>query len=282
MKGLVPLSDNPPYLDRYQAIRDSKRATTRNPLTASHAVIAAQYLRYEHAVNTNTLEAVPQSAQALTLSAPLRACYAGATKPLQALKKAIKETQPKRQLKYCPMCGTTTPGTFDHYMPAVRFPEFSVHPLNLVPCCSTCNSIKDDDWLDAAGSRQYLHAYSDTVPDLQFLKVSLHQDPALNGVGATFSLIRPANIAPATWSIIHSHFDRLHLVLRYNELGNDEIAGILSTCEVFLQESGKISARAFLAGLAAQEKAIYGRNDWRVVLMETMASHPDFDGWVQP
>ena len=72
------------------------------------------------------------------------------------------------------MCGTTLPRTFDDYVPAVKFPEFAVHPLNLVPCCATCNSTKDADWLTAAGTRQYLHTYSDQLPDVQFVSVTLH------------------------------------------------------------------------------------------------------------
>ena len=217
--------------------------------------------------------------QASQLSLPLRACYDSPTQPLRELKQAIHDAQPKRLLKYCPMCGTTLPRTFDHYMPAVKFPEFTVHPLNLVPCCATCNSTKDADWLTPAGARQYLHAYSDKLPDLQFVSVTLHENAVLQGVGATFSMQRPAGMPNALWPLIVSHFTRLKLIARYDERGNDEIAEILSDCRVYLSAGGP-DVRIFLQGRADDRKEVYGRNHWIAVLMKAMAHHPNLVNWV--
>lgn len=279
MRNLTPLPDNPAYLDRYIAIRDKKHLKTRTPLTTAHPLITQRYQNYAQAIALGALTELQQDAQALQLSAHLRACYDGATKPLKELKQAIQDAQPKRLLKYCPMCGTTLPKTFDHYMPLVRFPEFAVHPVNLVPCCSTCNSTKDDDWLSAAGDRQYLHVYTDLLPDLQIVTVALHQDPVLQGVGATFSLQRPAEIPNALWQLIESHFGRLKLIARYDERGNDEIAEILADSRAHIDAGGS-NARTFLIGRANDRKSVYGRNHWIAVLMDAMAHHMDFDAWV--
>ncbi len=195
------------------------------------------------------------------------------------LKRAIQDAQPKRLLKYCPMCGTTLPRTFDHYMPAVRFPEFAVHPLNLVPCCSTCNSTKDDDWLSVAGDRLFLHAYTDEIPDLQFVKVTLHEDPALAGVGATFSLERPRGVDNELWGLIDSHFRRLKLINRYDEQSNDEVAEILADCRQY-RDTGGPNIRSFLDGCAVDRGTVYGRNHWIAVLMKAMVDHPNLLAWV--
>ena len=279
MKNLIALPDDPTYLDRYMTIRNKKHKNTRTSLKAAHALIEERYKAYAEAINNGSLASLKSHKDALLLSAPLRACYNVATQPLKQLKKAIRDAQPKRLLKYCPMCGTTLPRTFDHYMPGVRFPEFAVHPLNLVPCCSTCNSTKDDDWLSAAGKRQYLHTYTDKVPDLQFVQVTLHEDPALTGVGATFSLERPGNVADELWGLIDSHFRRLKLIDRYDERGNDEVAEILSDCREFIDAGGN-DVRKFLNGRAKDRRTVYGRNHWIVVLMDTMALHPNFEAWV--
>ncbi|MEA9585970.1 hypothetical protein VC279_06540 [Xanthomonas sp. WHRI 10064A] len=279
MRSLTALPDAPTYLARYIAIRDKKHKATRTTLVASHAVIAACYEDYARAIASGALTGLVSNAQAAQLSAPLRACYDSPTQPLKDLKQAIHNAQSKRLLKYCPMCGTTLPKTFDHYMPAVKFPEFAVHPLNLVPCCATCNSIKDADWLSAAGGRQYLHTYSDNLPDLQFVLVTLHQNAVLQGVGATFSLERPLGIPNALWLLIKSHFTRLKLIDRYEERGSDEIAEILSDCRIHL-EAGGSEVRTFLQGRADDRKDIYGRNHWIAVLMDAMAKHPDLVNWV--
>lgn len=279
MKALTPLQPLPPFIDRYVSIRDKKHSATRVPLIAAHALITQRYQDHAQALFLNNLSGLAQSPAAVQMSVPLRACYDSATRPLKDLKAAIFDVQPKRQLKYCPMCGTTLPKTYDHYLPAVLFPEFAVHPLNLVPCCGLCNSIKDDDWLCAAGERQYLHAYSDALPDAQFVHVQLHQHAALQGVGATFSLQRPAGIASAQWRLIDSHFRRLKLIARYDDLGNDEIAEILSDGKAYL-DAGGTDARAFLIARAADRKTVYGRNHWTAVLMAGLSAHPDLDAWI--
>lgn len=280
MKRLTPLAAVPPYLDRYIAIRDSKYDPTKAQLVAAHALVAQRYQDHAQAVAQGNLHALQPSAAAALISVPLRACYGSSTKPLAALKKAIENAQPQRLLKYCPMCGTTLPKTFDHYLPSSEFPEFAVHALNLVPCCAFCNSTKDDDWLDAAGGRMFLHAYLDALPDEQFVQVALHEQPPLRGVGANFSLQRPPAVPQARWQLIESHFRRLKLLARYDERGNDEIAEIVASCKVFRDTSGGGNVTAFLQGLAVDRRNVYGRNHWIAVLMEAMAQHPHLPAWV--
>lgn len=280
MRNLAPLPDDPTYLDRYVAIRNKKHMATRVPLIAAHALIEERYQAHAEAIGNGSLASLKSHDKAILLRDTLRACYDGATQPLKQLQQAIRDAQPKRLLKYCPMCGTTLPRTFDHYMPGVKFPEFAVHPLNLVPCCSTCNSTKGDDWLSVAGTRQFLHAYTDEVPDVQFVQVTLHQEQTLAGVGATFSLERPAGVTDELWKLIDSHFRRLKLIDRYDERGNDEVAEILSDCSEFLDAGGQ-DARKFLIGRAKDRRTVYGRNHWIAVLMGAMAKHLNLDAWVK-
>lgn len=281
MKRLTALETDPTYVDRYVSIRNRKHLKVRKPLIAVHAFIEERYLTLAEAVADDSLSEMKVDARAAPIREVLRACYDGSTQPLRDLKKAIVDAQPKRLMKYCPMCGTTLHSTFDHYLPAVRFPEFAVHPLNLVPCCSKCNSTKDDDWLSASGRRQYLHAYSDELPDRQFVTVSLHEQDGLSGVGATFSLVKPHGVPAGTWELIKSHFERLHLLDRYDEQGNDEIAEILSDCGTFV-ETGGGDVREFLSALAKDRRAVYGRNHWRAVLMESLSVHENLETWLEP
>ncbi len=279
MRSLTALPDDPTYLDRYVAIRDKKHKTTRARLIAAHALVEGRYKAHAEAIGNGSLASLENNHNALLLGDTLRSCYNVATQPLKQLKQAIREAQPKRTLKYCPMCGTTLPRTFDHYLPGAKFPEFAVHPLNLVPCCSTCNSTKDDFWLSASGKRLFWHAYTDKVPDLQFVRVTLHEDQALAGVGATFSLDKPSGVASDLWELIDSHFRRLKLIERYDERSNDEVAEILSDCGVFLETGGQ-DVQAFLNGQAKDRSTVYGRNHWIAVLMDAMAQHQNLAAWI--
>lgn len=279
MKRLTPVGEDPTYVDRFIAIRDKKHLPVRNQLIVAHPFIAERYDELDEAITDDALRLMAVDTRATPIRDALRACYDGATKPLKALKKEIKSIQPPRLLKYCPMCGTTLHTTFDHYLPAVRFPEFAVHPMNLVPCCSKCNSTKDDDWLDLMGQRQYLHAFADEIPEEPFLAITLYEENAMTGVGATFSLVRPHGIGGAVWALIQSHFDRLHLLDRYAELSNDEIAEMLVDCRIFVEEGGP-NVRQFLLNRAQERFGVHGRSHWRALLMEALATHESLAAWV--
>jgi len=181
-------------------------------------------------------------------------------------------------LKYCPYCGTTSNETHDHYLPGARFPEFSVNALNLLPCCFRCNAIKDDDWLDAQGHRRYLHFLLDPIPQVDFLRAELFVLPPLTGVGARFHLER-SGMGADDWRLISNHFDRLHLIERYNESASDEIAEMLEDAAYFLAE-GEHDARAFLRRQSQSAERIFGRNHWRAVLLRGLVGHADLDAWI--
>lgn len=279
MKTLTPLPDDPTYINRYIGIRDSKHLDVRTSLVAAHNFVAERFEIIEAATIDRRLQALTEDPRCVPIKDALRSCYQGITKLLRDLKESIKGHQSRRLLKYCPMCGTTIHSTFDHYLPAIRFPEFSVHALNLVPCCSRCNSIKDDDWLDADGQRKYLHFFSDEIPDVAFVVATLYEDAAFTGVGATFSLSRPQEVSDQIWLLISSHFRCLKLIDRYSELSNDEIAEILADCRIYA-ESGGADVPKFLRSRGRERAKIYGHSHWISVLMLALADHPKLNEWV--
>ena len=271
MKRLNPLPTPPSHFSRYESIRDSKQQATQQVLLSVHAQLSAAYGNFR--LLSGMLEKLPPEPLPEAARSALRACYDSPTRALKQLKADIRAAQPLRQLKYCPMCGTTWPHTFDHYLPAERFPEFAVLAANLVPCCSVCNSIKADDWLDASGARQYVHAFADNIPNAQFLFATLHELPSLWGVGVTFEITQPPAVSAGEWALIQSHFARLHLLERYNRLGNEQIAEVLASCRSFLAAGGT-DAPAFLVKEAADRAEVYGRNHWTAVLTGALAAHP--------
>lgn len=279
MKRLTPLANNPTYIDQYISIRNKKHLDVRSQLIDEHALVEERFDKLEEVISEDILSYITTDPRVEVIREALRACYDKTTINLRKLKRAIIDAQPPRLLKYCPMCGTTIHSTFDHYLPASRFPEFSVHPLNLVPCCSECNSIKDNFWINAAGERLFLHAFSDELPDEIYLEVILHEDASLTGVGASFNLVIPDDMDEQISQLIQSHFSRLHLLDRYRELSNDEIGEIIADGKEFMQAGGN-DVRAFLRGCGNERAGIYGRNDWRSLLMVALANHHKIEDWV--
>ncbi len=279
MRNLIPFPSNPQHIEYLVLIRDAKKISGeidhKSLLVSKHAEIVASYAAFARAIQRNELGTLVPNPALTPIHRSLVSCYSNRSSGVGDLKKTISSVHGLRVLKYCPMCGVTSPTTHDHYLPSSQFPEFSVHPVNLVPCCSTCNSTKDDDWLDQNSRRQYLHLYSDLIPADVFLEVTLHSPATLSGVGATFALSRPTGFRLKDWRLVQSHFARLKLLDRYTERSNAEIAEILESCAEHLLHGGS-QPRRFLRGIADRQELIYGTSNWRVQLMRELAASNKF------
>jgi len=62
----------------------------------------------------------------------------------------------------CPMCGNSTVGTVEHYLPKTPFPEYSVFSWNLVPSCISCNQRRGSKHVNGV-RYQLLHPIFDKV-----------------------------------------------------------------------------------------------------------------------
>ncbi len=276
MRKLAPCPAPPAHIEYLVLIRDAKKAPAANAvdhkalLVARHQDLIESYTAFATAVRTRTLSNLLPKNSLRPIKTSLLSCYNIKTAGIKRVKDEIAASQDVRILKYCPLCGLTSPSTHDHYLPSSRFPEFAVHPLNLVPCCSVCNSTKDDDWLDVDGRLQYLHLYSDLIPLDVFVKVALHTPAGTTGVGAAFSLSRPSGFRLSAWRLIESHYKKLKLLSRYTDESNSEIADILEACAEHVKAGGS-SPRRFLNGIVGGQAAVYGENNWRVQLMRQLA-----------
>ena len=166
----------PPFVDSFVIIRDSMQDVPNGPrdsLTKRHRAISARYAALEQSVIDRTLDTMISSAYLKPYSDDFEVAYTGNSKALRALKRQIKNLQDPGVLTVCPLCKVSLPRTFDHYLPLGTFPEFAIHPLNLVPSCQTCNGKKLEAWLNAEGQRICLHLYSDAIPQVDFVRCTL-------------------------------------------------------------------------------------------------------------
>ncbi|WFU88750.1 hypothetical protein QA644_06720 [Rhizobium sp. CC1099] len=275
MKQLTPVTTPPAYIDIFEEIRDNKKGAAKAALFGAQAAIRSRFTDYEARFTADTLQGMPPSTLA-GIKTELRSCY-GRNKSMEALKQAIKDAQPKGRLQWCPYCGATTPGSYDHYLPAEEFPEFAAHALNLVPSCTRCNSTKDDDWLHA-GARQYLHFYRDAIPVVPFLTVVITSNAAAQAVGATFA-VQQAGMSAASWALLEAHFRKLKLMELYDSYSNDLINTVLRSARSHINAGGP-SAADFLANEAQENADLYGDYGWRAVLLREMSVHPHLDQWI--
>lgn len=271
MKKLNPFPDQSKYIQIYESIRDVKIARVKTPLIHNHAFVQERYSALNLETHSSLSQMLPDS-RAEPIKDCLLSCYYKPTKPLNLLKVEIKQFHSKHDRVFCPMCETTINQTFDHYLPSSLFPEFSVHAANLIPCCFICNSTKNNNWISDLGVRQYLHFYLDDIPDDVFLSVALHTSEGRNAVGATFKLVKPAVISEPIWNLIISHFDKLNILEKYNDLSNEEISKIINSCKSFIAVGG-VDVISFLISFNDRESIRCGKNNWRVLLLSALANY---------
>lgn len=77
--------------------------------------------------------------------------------------KAISHiTEIRRESEHlgCPMCGSFSSGSLDHFLPKNSYLEFSIYSHNLVPACK-CNSVRGETIIGTNASERILHPYYD-------------------------------------------------------------------------------------------------------------------------
>lgn len=281
MKNLVVPPSTIAYSQRHIDVVSSKRNTikgsknkTKKNLLQLESRILNRYSLFEQAVKKKALFNFPKDPSLIIHREDLLSCYSGRTAKVKEIFSIIEGAQQPRFLKRCPYCGITLPKTFDHYLPESKFPELVLHALNLIPCCGTCNQVKNDNWKNAT-HRTFLYLYSDKIPVSQYLSVSLHSLAGVTAVGAEFSINKPESSSSKTWSVLAAHYEKLNLISSYNNLASDEISEVFNVCVSHLMHGGH-NIKDFLSHLVSTEEQLYGSNHWRVVLMKALSTSQNF------
>lgn len=281
MKKLNAPPASIPYIDRHRAIVNAKHKTVNGlinqvkiNLLRLDGQVASRYADFELAVQNNQLFSFMESSTLKIHKNDLLGCYNGYTKKVDEIFTLIKSVQISCALRKCPYCGITIPKTHDHYLPETKFPELAVHALNLIPCCSSCNQKKNNNWKNST-HRTFIYFYSDAIPSDKFINIQLYFSPQGNTVGAKFSIQKPLNISDEDWNIIFSHYEKLDLINNYNEIVNDEITEILYICVSHIRNGG-LNIDNFIQDLVVHEEITYGTNHWKVILMKALARSPRF------
>lgn len=70
--------------------------------------------------------------------------------------------RPTSPIPSCPMCGSQCSRSLDHALPRRIFPEFSILRENLVPACTSCNSVqKGTIYRGKKEPERFIHPYYD-------------------------------------------------------------------------------------------------------------------------
>lgn len=268
MKNLTPLISKISYWDD---IVNSKNLGSKASLQAIRPDVLIRFNVYSLLTNPILLETIPASPFVAPSIELLKKCYSKSN-GISVLKTKIKEKQDVLLRSECQYCNIGEPNTFDHYLPKSDFPEFSALSINLIPCCSACNTAKDDNW-KLHGKRSIINFYYDTLPTASYLNCSIVYEK--NVPQAEFSVSSPI-IPVIIRDEITNHFTVLKLTERYKRKSNSEITDVFNTIQPLSAILSRVQIQNQLKADAARMKAAKGNNYWRAVLKIALSNSNRF------
>ena len=201
----------------------------QNVLKNYRKKLLLDYIEYEK--NKYSLQKiVPDDSLSYDAKELLKQTYDAEPKYLEVAKNRILELMPKKLYGKCPYCRMVPHTSFDHYFPKSVFPEYSVFPLNLIPCCAICNPDKGSKLFDSEGNRLFINFRFDIIPDYQFLYCILGWNngvPLVKGFELRFHENEP------TETLIRNHYIELDLLEKMKPEAEQRLA------EITNQYSGK-------------------------------------------
>jgi hypothetical protein len=177
--------------------------------------------------------------------------------------------------KTCPSCGISESSSFDHYLPKEDYPEFSCLPVNLVPCCAKCNSIKNNTVFDPlTKKRVFLHPYYDQLPNVRFLDIEV--DFLVDSVAVKFSIIQHSYMTSDLIGRLSSHFEKLKLSERYYDNGLFSIGSQFKALVRFYESGGAPLVSEELRKTALEYLKNRGDNNWNYLLYLALSENEKF------
>lgn len=144
------------------------------------------------------------------------------------------------QSERCPYCGNIGISTqLDHYLPKQSYPQYSVYPKNLIPCCKDCNEGYKRTMLAQTEEEQLINPYFDKniFFDEQWI-VAIYKATSLNDPNAivTYTVNCPPNWSNIDRIRAKKHFEDLDLGVRFAKEANNQIQTIHHHLQLFLDK----------------------------------------------
>lgn len=173
----------------------------------------------------------------------------------------------------CPYCTIDEYKTMDHFLPKENYPAHSVNSSNLIPCCHICNDYKGT-LTQENGNRLFLNLYSDILPEQQYLFVTFNFNGGTLPV-VKFYLQNINGIDPVLYSIIYSHYEKLHLFERFSDNSINVIKELNFQIRSYLNKLSDSSIKDSVIEQCLEERSYYGFNYWKSILKQACIDDPN-------
>jgi 5-methylcytosine-specific restriction endonuclease McrA len=246
----------------------------KNRLALLESGISARYELYNEKFQANQLETIGKTNFELNESKDLLSLYRYKAKLLTDLRIKITTLKNNRVHNECQNCTIGEIGSLDHYLPKDLFPDFAIHPKNLVPSCSKCNGYKGIKWEDA-GKRLFINPYLDKLPALQYLFVDIKVNDNRD-LDIGFNVDNRNGITDNLFDIIESHYSKLELCSRFSENCERAISEVEIELEKYSKKLPIAEVRQTIIETAEEQRMIFGYNHYFYILQIALAENDNF------
>ncbi len=197
----------------------------------------------------------------------------------------FKKNLEKIVSKGCPYCNSYHPvSEIDHYLPISDFPEYSLHPYNLIYSCDHCNGLKLNKFLNANNSRKFIYPYfDDFINEIQFLKCDL----SVNGIKLDINFYIDSSIQtthPNEFQIVSSHFKELQLNTYYRKQALDPLLSSLRSIWTSINlttnspewDNFTLTELQTSITFKLKEFQYFNLNRWEVVFLNSLKNCTDY------
>jgi 5-methylcytosine-specific restriction endonuclease McrA len=269
-----------PYLGSAGTFFDDTIARKEDPalvarLVAAKPQLIPRYQIYDAAFAVNHLESIQPDLAFAAIGADLREVYKYNSLAMRNFVEAVGSLQPVTVRYRCQYCTVTPNESLDHYLPQSTYPEYSIHPRNLVPCCKTCNGYKSNTFL-INGQRQFINYYLDQLPQVQYLFARVTVNP--NGdVDFSFYLQNRNNaVPPRVFALLSTHFKKLRLFIRMHKAASTVISEFFDTIDENAERLSRQETIDEVLRLTSKNKIACGPNYYMAILKEALVADVNF------
>lgn len=256
------------------AVKNKNNSALKKALISIEDKVRGQYEVYNDKFTTKSIYKIKSISFTLFERDSLIDLYSYRSAIIKSVKNKILDKQIITINATCQYCTINSVGTLDHFIPKEEFPEFSVNPLNLFPCCSECNSKKSKFSFDGEESL-FINLYLDELPEKEYLKAKFVFNDDVPMV--TFTLANDEMINEELFNTISNHYKRLNLLERMRAVSNERITDIINSIKRSFKINNDINTlKKFIIEEEMENKSSYGYNHWKSVLVLSLISYNDF------
>ncbi len=262
----------------HNKIIESKRNTKDDPqfkqrLLSYNGIIQEQFEKYNENYNNGCIESISGLNLSTKEKMDLLSLYSYKSKVIQELKIKLTTNQYNRVVSTCQNCTIGEVNSFDHILPKEVFAEFVVHPKNLFPSCTKCNSFKLNSWL-SGNKRLFLNLFLDELPSEQYLFVDVKVSS--ENFETNFTTKNINKISEDKYELIASHYKRLRLCQRFSENAAEVISSLTHSIRPYVNLVSIDDVIGATKTKIAQDKLAFGNNYWKSILELTLIENEEY------